>query len=85
MLAALSCLSQFHIRNADNLMNFDIAIMLTPLGLFENFILNANPYLMPFYWRIHERQGVLSSPIFALLLLLVFNTSIKLLFILRKR
>jgi len=84
LIAFLSGLSGFHIRNPENAMNFDIATMLTPLGLFKNFALKSNPVLMPFYWRASSRPGIFGSPVAGALIILVFGVSILILVRLRR-
>jgi hypothetical protein len=83
LLTALSLLSGFHIRQPGNLMNFDIAAMLTPSGLIDNFVFGAHPILQPFYWRVSSRQGFGDHPLLWAVEGLIFAAALFLLKLLR--
>lgn len=50
-LLALSHLSNFDATQVKSL-NWDIVVMLTPLGLINNFVLHPDSYLRPYY-QVH--------------------------------
>ena len=61
LLAGLSDVSGYELKNPKYFINFEIITMLTPVGLFKNLILEPESKLRPFYDRISTREGVFDS------------------------
>ncbi|MGZ3693537.1 MAG: hypothetical protein ACXWQO_05060 [Bdellovibrionota bacterium] len=66
-------------------MDFEIATMLTPWGIFEHFCLNPYSYLGPYYFTVTAgRASVFNDPWLALSVLVLLTTSLSLLTCLRR-
>ncbi len=66
---ALSCISNYDLISPFKV-NFDIATMLTPIGILKNFLLSET-YLTSFYHQVPESKGVLSNLIAIIILCLL--------------
>lgn len=55
LLFLLSIVSGYNIKSPFEV-NLDIALMLTPYGIFKNFVFSKT-YLTPYYWEVTLRNG----------------------------
>jgi hypothetical protein len=86
LLTGLSSVAGYRIRQPDALMDFDIATMLTPMGLVRHFVLRQTNELTPYYFMAVEGRTPLFQSVFSSVLTCSFLAlSLAGLFLLRAR
>jgi hypothetical protein len=84
-LCGLAIASHFTTKHSGDV-NFEIAIMLTPAGMINNFFVQSSHYLVPYYQeRAAGRSSLFSSGSLFIAILIVELFSFYLLFKLKKR
>lgn len=83
-LLGLSLRSGFSVHDVDS-MNWEIALMLSPWGYLNNFLLQTDHYLAPYYQVVSERSSLLVDPLFALQLIVNSALALYGLWILRQK
>jgi hypothetical protein len=84
-ITGLSCFAEYQIQRPDALISFDIATMLTPVGLLRHFLLGQTPELAPYYSVAVEGRQLLYLPTTGGFALALFATSLIGLYFLRRR
>jgi hypothetical protein len=85
-LIGLSCVSHYSITGSVGDVNFEIAIMLTPAGIINNFFIAEDHYLKPYYSNVAKVHHKLwDDPTLLIAYSLFLGLSLLLLILLRKR
>lgn len=85
-LAGLSYCSDYDITKSVHDMSIEIALMLTPYGIFHNFIIDKESFLRPYYFTVSKsNQSLFAEPIILFSFILFVAISLFFLYLIRKK